>query len=139
VIDGGGWGHSVGMSQWGAYGQALKGRTPVQALFFVPPVDDAQYFRVYAERGMWIAPYDKTTLWHTKQDYAMMQERVTTLKGFYDSATTPAEREKVLKRLRNDGVDHVVTRADSEWAAELSWPIVFQQGPWQLRAPPPNL
>ena len=119
--------------------EALKGRTPVQALFFVPPVDDAQYFRVYAERGMWIAPYDKTTLWHTKRDYAMMQERVATLKGFYDSATTSAEREKVLKRLRSDGVDHVVTRADSEWAAELSWPIVFQQGPWQLRAPPPGL
>ena len=27
VVDGGGWGHGVGMSQWGAYGQALKGRT----------------------------------------------------------------------------------------------------------------
>ena len=27
VVDGGGWGHGVGMSQWGAYGQALEGRT----------------------------------------------------------------------------------------------------------------
>ena len=26
VLDGGGWGHGVGMSQWGAYGQAVKGR-----------------------------------------------------------------------------------------------------------------
>jgi SpoIID/LytB domain protein len=27
VVTGGGWGHGVGMSQWGAYGQALEGRT----------------------------------------------------------------------------------------------------------------
>ena len=27
VVDGGGWGHGVGMSQWGAYGQAREGRT----------------------------------------------------------------------------------------------------------------
>ena len=32
VVDGGGWGHGVGMSQWGAYGQALKGRTHAQIL-----------------------------------------------------------------------------------------------------------
>jgi stage II sporulation protein D len=27
VVDGGGWGHGVGMSQWGAYGQARESRT----------------------------------------------------------------------------------------------------------------
>lgn len=32
VITGGGWGHGVGMSQWGAYGQALQGRTSGQIL-----------------------------------------------------------------------------------------------------------
>ncbi len=32
VVDGGGWGHGVGMSQWGAYGQSLKGRTYAQIL-----------------------------------------------------------------------------------------------------------
>jgi SpoIID/LytB domain protein len=32
VLDGGGWGHGVGMSQWGAYGQALQGRTHTQIL-----------------------------------------------------------------------------------------------------------
>ena len=26
-IEGGGWGHGIGMSQFGAYGQALEGRT----------------------------------------------------------------------------------------------------------------
>ncbi len=32
VVDGGGWGHGVGMSQYGAYGQALEGRTYDQIL-----------------------------------------------------------------------------------------------------------
>jgi stage II sporulation protein D len=32
VLTGGGWGHGVGMSQWGAYGQALAGRTHQQIL-----------------------------------------------------------------------------------------------------------
>ena len=32
VLTGGGWGHDVGMSQWGAYGQARQGRTYRQIL-----------------------------------------------------------------------------------------------------------
>ena len=32
VLTGGGWGHGVGMSQWGAYGQARRGRTYRQIL-----------------------------------------------------------------------------------------------------------
>jgi stage II sporulation protein D len=32
VLAGGGWGHGVGMSQWGAYGQALEGRTHEEIL-----------------------------------------------------------------------------------------------------------
>lgn len=32
VLTGGGWGHGVGMSQWGAYGQAREGRTYRQIL-----------------------------------------------------------------------------------------------------------
>jgi stage II sporulation protein D len=32
VLTGGGWGHGVGMSQWGAYGQALEGRTATEIL-----------------------------------------------------------------------------------------------------------
>ena len=32
VLTGGGWGHGVGMSQWGAYGQARQGRTYRQIL-----------------------------------------------------------------------------------------------------------
>jgi SpoIID/LytB domain protein len=37
VLNGGGWGHGVGMSQWGAYGQALEGRTHEQILEYYYP------------------------------------------------------------------------------------------------------
>jgi SpoIID/LytB domain protein len=37
VLTGGGWGHGVGMSQWGAYGQALAGRTYQQILAWYYP------------------------------------------------------------------------------------------------------
>jgi SpoIID/LytB domain protein len=37
VLTGGGWGHGVGMSQWGAYGQALAGRTHEQILDWYYP------------------------------------------------------------------------------------------------------
>ena len=37
VVDGGGWGHGVGMNQWGAYGQALEGRTYADILSFYYP------------------------------------------------------------------------------------------------------
>jgi len=34
TIDGGGWGHGVGLSQYGAYGQALEGRSATQILTY---------------------------------------------------------------------------------------------------------
>ena len=37
VLTGGGWGHGVGMSQWGAYGQALAGRSHEQILGWYYP------------------------------------------------------------------------------------------------------
>ena len=49
---GSGFGHGVGMSQWGAYGQALEGRTATQILQHyysgttVSPVDDSMPIRV---------------------------------------------------------------------------------------------
>lgn len=49
VLTGGGWGHGVGMSQWGAYGQALEGRTYEQILRWYYPgteLGDAPVSRV---------------------------------------------------------------------------------------------
>ena len=48
----------------------MKDQTEPNALAVVPPIDRSHFFRVYAERGMWIAPYDKAVLWHSRQTYA---------------------------------------------------------------------
>jgi SpoIID/LytB domain protein len=49
VLTGGGWGHGVGLSQWGAYGQALAGRAHAEILgYYYPHTDigDAPVSRV---------------------------------------------------------------------------------------------
>ena len=49
VLTGGGWGHGVGLSQWGAYGQALAGRRHAEILeYYYPHTDigDAPVSRV---------------------------------------------------------------------------------------------
>ena len=52
IFPGAGWGHGVGMSQWGAYGQALEGRTAEEILAHyyrgttLGDDDDAQQIRV---------------------------------------------------------------------------------------------
>ena len=48
-FEGGGWGHGVGMSQYGAYGQALDGASYTQIL--------AHYYQ-----GTWIAPHGSLAL-----------------------------------------------------------------------------
>jgi hypothetical protein len=112
----------------------VKARTPVEALFLVPPVEDVQNFRVYAERGMWFAPYDKTTLWISKPLYQLRSERDTILKTFYAPPASDAERAAILKRVRDEGVDYVVTRMDASWSDTISTNVVLRHGPWELRA-----
>lgn len=49
VLTGGGWGHGVGLSQWGAYGQALAGRGHAEILAYYYPhtdIGDAPVSRV---------------------------------------------------------------------------------------------
>ena len=52
IFPGSGWGHGVGMSQWGAYGQALEGRTAPEILGHyyqgttLADADDSQQIRV---------------------------------------------------------------------------------------------
>jgi hypothetical protein len=116
----------------------IRANAPVSATFFVPPIDDVHHFRIYAERGMWIAPYDKTTLWRTKRQYALMQEHVDTLKNFFAATASVAEREAVLERLREESVEFVITPASASWSS-LSWPVVHEQAGWQLHAPPGSL
>jgi len=116
--------------------QLLKSSTPVRALFVVPPVEDIQNFRVYAERGMWIAPYDKTTLWISRPLYQLCAERTAMLKSFYASATSATERSEMLKQFKRDGVDYVVTRNDAAWADTVSTNVLLRHASWQLRPIP---
>lgn len=109
---------------------------PTEALAIVPPGDRSDYFRVYAERGLWVNRRDRIVLSRSRTLYTLAQERNATLEKFYSPATTSAEREAILTRLQQEGLDFVVTRTDAEWAKSLSWPVVFSRGIWQLRSGP---
>jgi hypothetical protein len=114
----------------------VRQHTPLAALCLVPPAAGGHYFRVYAERGLWISPKDTGVLSRTRALYAEAQARLQKLKLFYAPDTTASVREDLLNELRAQGLTHAVTRADDEWTTTLSWPVVQRQGVWQLRAPP---
>ena len=115
----------------------MKAHTNPGALAVVPPIDRGHFFRVYAERGMWITPYDKAVLWHSRETYSLQRERVVALKTFYDSNTAPLVREEILGQMRQDGVDYLLTRTDDTWAENISCPLVYSEGRWQVRSVAP--
>jgi len=115
-----------------------KKEVPLDGLCIVPPDAGCHYFRVYAERGLWISGKDTGVLSRTRALYDEARQRLQMLEAFYAPATAPASREKFLNQLRTNGVTHVVTKADAAWVAALSWPVVQSQGVWQLRAPAPT-
>jgi hypothetical protein len=114
----------------------VRQETPLTASCIVPPEIGGNYFRVYAERGLWINPKDMGVLSRTRVLYAEAQARLRMLNLFYAKDTTAAVRENTLNALRAQGLTHVVTRVDDEWAKTLSWPVLQSQGGWQLRASP---
>jgi len=61
VVAGGGWGHGVGMSQWGAYGQALEGRSHEQILAVYYPGTTLEQMTSRSVRVL-VAPGAKTLL-----------------------------------------------------------------------------
>jgi len=115
----------------------VKARTRPEALALVEPTVGSHYFRVYSERGLWINPKDTGVLSRSRSTYAIAQDRLRALKVFYETTTPVTERETLLQKLRKEGVDHVITRADEDWPQSLSWPVVEVVGRWQLRAPQP--
>ena len=106
------------------------------ALAVVEPTVGSHYFRVYAERGLWIHTKDTGVLSRTRTLYAQARQRLEKLNGLYEASTSQTGREALLAQLRADGVTRIVTRSDEEWVGALSWPVVLSHGPWQLRAPP---
>ncbi len=114
----------------------VKERTPIEALLIVPPVAGGHYFRVYAERGLWINPKDIGVLSRNRELYARALERLQALNSFYAGSATLSERESILAKLSAEKVDYVVTRANENGTRRLSWPVIFHYGSWELRAPP---
>jgi len=119
------------------FSRLVKARTGSGALALIEPTVGTHYFRVYAERGLWINPKDLGVLSRTRSTYAIAQDRLRTLNVFYEKATPSTERESLLQKFRKEGVDYVITRADEDWPRSLSWPVVEQSGRWQLRSPQP--
>jgi len=116
------------------FSRLVKERTRFDALALVEPAVGSHYFRVYAERGLWINPKDLGVLSRTRSTYAIAQDRLRALKVFYEKTTPSAERESLLQRFRQEGVDYVITRADEDWPESLSWPVIEKFGRWQLRS-----
>lgn len=111
---------------------------PVDGLCVVPLDRGCPYFRVYAERGLWISPKDTGVLSRTRALYSEAKQRLQTLETFYAPDTATIQRDAILNQMLTNGVTHVVTKADAAWSASLSWPVIQSNGVWQLRAPSPK-
>jgi hypothetical protein len=122
--------------EFASFCHRVKAETSLDAMLIVPPDQDSHYFRVFAERGLWISPKDTGVLSRTRTLYAEGLRRKKTLDMMYDDATFPADRAAMLERLRDEGLDFVVTKNEEEWSPALSWPVVFEVQGWQLRCPP---
>ena len=114
----------------------VKQNTKPESLAVVEPTIGSHYFRVYAERGLWMNTKDTGVLSRSKKLFSQALERLERLNELYAPATSVAQREAVLDRLRGDGVAYMVTRTSHDWAGALSWPVVHTTGIWQLRAAP---
>jgi hypothetical protein len=119
-----------------AFCQQVRLKTPGNTLIIVPLEPGAHYFRVYAERSLWISGKDNGVLSRSRKLYDEGLRRLKILQTFYDDQTAPSARAAILQTLNANGVDYVVVEADKKWAATLSWPVMFQKGNWQLRGPP---
>lgn len=115
-----------------------KQEMPPAALALVPPDLGCHYFRVYAERGLWINPKDTGVLSRTRTLYNEAKQRLQLYDTFYAADTPVERREQLLQQFRTNGVTHVVTQTNASWAAALSWPVVHSVGAWQLRAEKPT-
>jgi hypothetical protein len=116
--------------------RTIQRETPMNTLMLAPPGQGAHYFRVYAERSLWISGKDNGVLSRSRTLYEEGLRRVKILRTFYDDQTAPSARAAILQMLKANGVDYVVVEADKKWAATLSWPVMFQKGNWQLRGLP---
>lgn len=122
-------------SDFVSFCRAATRHVPVDGLCIVPPDTGTHYFRVYAQRGLWIHRKDTGVLSRSRELYREAGRRVELVEAFYDESTSASARAELLQRLQAEGVTHVVTKANTAWSADLAWPPVLSQGVWQLRTP----
>jgi len=114
--------------------QQVRQKIPADTLTIIPPLTGAHYFRVYAERSLWISNKDIGVLSRSRSLYDEGTRRLKITEEFYDDETSPARRETLLQTLKAAGVNYAVVNTDEKWIGTLSWPIVCQNGKWQLRS-----
>jgi hypothetical protein len=122
-----------------AFCKQVRQKTPANILAIAPPLPGAHYFRVYAERSLWISGKDTGVLSRSRKLYDEGNRRLKILQQFYDGQTSPPQREIILQTLKLEGVNYIVVEEDEKWTASLSWPVIFQNGKWQLRAATANV
>ncbi|HAM72899.1 MAG TPA: hypothetical protein DCM86_14760 [Verrucomicrobiales bacterium] len=115
-----------------AFAEGVRERTPVESLGVMPPEVGSHYFRVFAERGLWIDPKDLGILSRERATYDLAQKRLTRLRAFYAPEATPADRSQLLEQMAAEGVGFVVTRATTPWGSSLPWPVTWESGGWRL-------
>lgn len=117
-----------------AFCKQVRQKTPANILAIAPPLPGAHYFRVYAERSLWISGKDTGVLSRSRKLYGEGNRRLKILQQFYDGQTSPPQREIILQTLKLEGVNYIVVEEDEKWTVNLSWPVIFQNGKWELRA-----
>ena len=109
---------------------------PEQALAVVPPLPGTHYFRVYAERSLWISAKDTGVLSRSRKLYDEGCRRLERLQEIYQRETPPTRRETLLQEIKANGVRYLVVDTDQKWMTAVSWPARLKNGKWELRVAP---
>ncbi len=120
------------------FAEKVKAQTPVDTLGLLPPETGSHYFRVFAERGLWIDPKDSGILSRTKAIYQIAQDRLARQRKFYQESTSPSERAGLLADFAREGIDFIATRVGSPIAPSVTWPVTWESNGWEFRARPKN-
>ena len=119
-----------------AFCRQVRQTMPVTELAVVPPLSGTHYFRVYAERSLWISDKDIGVLSRTHQLYEEGYRRLKVLQAIYGRETTDVQRESMLQDLKTNGVHFLVVDTDQKWMTAVSWPMRLKNGKWELRVAP---
>ncbi|MBM3845642.1 MAG: hypothetical protein FJ405_05070 [Verrucomicrobia bacterium] len=116
------------------FAERIREVTPVDSLCLMPPLLGSHYFRVHAERGLWIDPKDLGILSRSRKIFDEAQRRLGFQKTLFAAESSNSEREKVISELRAAGVNFLVVTTAQSWGAEYGLRQVLESGRWRLLA-----